>query len=382
MAINQLPKEDRAAAAAAVAEDTDGESFGAKTPSKAKTPKGSAAPSVTEDDPEASNLSAPAGSDAVTSAGDGPNYAFVDPTAEDSMIVQLILRSRMGTRELESDEEDEDYFVMPREVINKYGRGALPPRAQIEADKVKWEEEVKKAAEKAKEEGEKKPEDSESKDKPEVKPSDEKMEVDQPSEDKKESSEKPSDDKSSETKPSEDEKESDTKKPDEGSKTEDKPSEKSDEVKAKDEAKTESEEKKEDDSKDKAEVKDEAKPEAEQPKPDVKPVEDTTPKKPLKPAKLLEVEEFQVKFKNFSYLHCQWLTEEELTRGDKRAGQKIKRWQQKRMKSGNALDFCEDEAFNPDYVEVDRVLDYSEHTDPQVWPLTQFFSVSFFVKTH
>merc|ERR1712113_1127531 len=37
----------------------------------------------------------------------GPNYAYVDPTAEDTMVVQLILASRMGTRELESYEEDE-----------------------------------------------------------------------------------------------------------------------------------------------------------------------------------------------------------------------------------------------------------------------------------
>ena len=34
----------------------------------------------------------------------GPNYAFIDPTAEDTMIVQYILTSRMGTRELEDSE--------------------------------------------------------------------------------------------------------------------------------------------------------------------------------------------------------------------------------------------------------------------------------------
>ena len=43
--------------------------------------------------------------------------------------------------------------------------------------------------------------------------------------------------------------------------------------------------------------------------------------------------------------------------------QKIKRFQQKRDKSGNVLDFCDEEPFNPDYVEVDRVLDSSSHTD-------------------
>ena len=82
-------------------------------------------------------------------------------------------------------------------------------------------------------------------------------------------------------------------------------------------------------------------------------------------SKMIEVEEYLVKFKNFSYLHCQWLTEQELTRGDKRINGKIKRFHQKRDKSGNVLDFCDEEPFNPDYVEVDRVLDASEHTDEQ-----------------
>ena len=73
-----------------------------------------------------------------------------------------------------------------------------------------------------------------------------------------------------------------------------------------------------------------------------------------KTARMIEVEEYLVKFKNFSYLHCQWLTEEELHRGDKRISQKIKRFKQKREKSANVLEFCEDEHFNPEYIEVDR----------------------------
>ena len=40
---------------------------------------------------------------------------FQDPTAEDTMVVQLILASRMGTRELESNEEDENAFEIPCE---------------------------------------------------------------------------------------------------------------------------------------------------------------------------------------------------------------------------------------------------------------------------
>jgi chromodomain-helicase-DNA-binding protein 7 len=96
----------------------------------------------------------------------------------------------------------------------------------------------------------------------------------------------------------------------------------------------------------------------------VKPAEKTTPLKPKKPARTIEVEEFMVKFKSFSYLHCQWLTEEELHRGDKRIASKIKRFKLKREKNVGLLEFCQEEdAFNPDYVEVDRVLDESQLKD-------------------
>merc|ERR1712228_696113 len=50
------------------------------------------------------------------------------------MIVQFLLSSRMGTRELEDDELDPSAFEVPREVMNKYGRGPLPPKSQIESD--------------------------------------------------------------------------------------------------------------------------------------------------------------------------------------------------------------------------------------------------------
>jgi chromodomain-helicase-DNA-binding protein 7 len=94
-----------------------------------------------------------------------------------------------------------------------------------------------------------------------------------------------------------------------------------------------------------------------------------------KTPKTIEVEEFLVKFKNFSYLHCQWLTEEELYRGDKRIASKIKRYKQKRERSANLMEFCEEEPFNPDYVEVDRVLDCSEHTDDVTGNKTKHFLV-------
>merc|ERR1712013_98914 len=38
----------------------------------------------------------------------GPNYAFIAPTAEDTMIVQYILTSRMGSRELEDSEDESE----------------------------------------------------------------------------------------------------------------------------------------------------------------------------------------------------------------------------------------------------------------------------------
>merc|ERR1712083_273066 len=62
----------------------------------------------------------------------GPNYAYVDPTAEDTMVVQLILASRMGTRELESDEEDENAFEAPREQLSKFTGKAPPTKSQLQ----------------------------------------------------------------------------------------------------------------------------------------------------------------------------------------------------------------------------------------------------------
>ncbi|KAJ4431427.1 hypothetical protein ANN_20024, partial [Periplaneta americana] len=78
----------------------------------------------------------------------------------------------------------------------------------------------------------------------------------------------------------------------------------------------------------------------------------------------VEVEEYFVKYRNFSYLHCEWKTEEELFKGDKRISAKLKRFKQKMAHHANIFENLEDEPYNPDYVEVDRVLDMAEHTDP------------------
>ncbi|XP_071091615.1 chromodomain-helicase-DNA-binding protein 8-like isoform X2 [Haliotis cracherodii] len=77
-----------------------------------------------------------------------------------------------------------------------------------------------------------------------------------------------------------------------------------------------------------------------------------------------EEEEFFVKYKNYSYLHCEWRTVPELEK-DKRIQSKIKRYKLKKLQLNSIFDQNEDdEYFNPDYVEVDRVLDMSVTTDP------------------
>uniref|UniRef100_A0A8C1WA75 Chromodomain helicase DNA binding protein 7 n=1 Tax=Cyprinus carpio TaxID=7962 RepID=A0A8C1WA75_CYPCA len=72
----------------------------------------------------------------------------------------------------------------------------------------------------------------------------------------------------------------------------------------------------------------------------------------------------------FSYLHCRWADIEELEK-DKRIQQKVKRFKAKQALS-NFLSEMDDEPFNPDYVEVDRVLDVSESTDENGEPLTLY----------
>ncbi|CAH1779419.1 unnamed protein product [Owenia fusiformis] len=87
-----------------------------------------------------------------------------------------------------------------------------------------------------------------------------------------------------------------------------------------------------------------------------------------------EVEEFYVKYKNFSYLHCEWQTVDQLK--DKRIHQKIKRYKTKLLGSGNyfsAID--EDEYFNSDYIEVDRVLEESITEDPSTGEQLTYYLV-------
>uniref|UniRef100_A0A669R5M8 Chromodomain helicase DNA binding protein 7 n=1 Tax=Phasianus colchicus TaxID=9054 RepID=A0A669R5M8_PHACC len=71
-----------------------------------------------------------------------------------------------------------------------------------------------------------------------------------------------------------------------------------------------------------------------------------------------------------SYLHCQWASVEELDK-DKRIQQKIKRFKAKQGQN-KFLSEIDDELFNPDYVEIDRILDFSRSTDDNGEPVTHY----------
>uniref|UniRef100_A0A452IKC3 Uncharacterized protein n=1 Tax=Gopherus agassizii TaxID=38772 RepID=A0A452IKC3_9SAUR len=71
-----------------------------------------------------------------------------------------------------------------------------------------------------------------------------------------------------------------------------------------------------------------------------------------------------------SYLHCQWASVEQLDK-DKRIQQKVKRFKAKQGQN-KFLSEIDDELFNPDYVEVDRIMDFSRSTDDNGEPVTHY----------
>uniref|UniRef100_A0A8C3PCU2 Chromodomain helicase DNA binding protein 7 n=1 Tax=Chrysemys picta bellii TaxID=8478 RepID=A0A8C3PCU2_CHRPI len=71
-----------------------------------------------------------------------------------------------------------------------------------------------------------------------------------------------------------------------------------------------------------------------------------------------------------SYLHCQWASVEQLDK-DKRIQQKVKRFKAKQGQN-KFLSEIDDELFNPDYVEVDRIMDFSHSTDDNGEPVTHY----------
>ncbi|XP_030826338.1 LOW QUALITY PROTEIN: chromodomain-helicase-DNA-binding protein 8-like [Camarhynchus parvulus] len=103
-------------------------------------------------------------------------------------------------------------------------------------------------------------------------------------------------------------------------------------------------------------------------------------KKELPSGQLAEAEEFFVKYKNYSYLHCEWATIAQLEK-DKRIHQKLKRFKTK-MNQMRHFFHEDEEPFNPDYVEVDRILDESHSVDkdngePVVYYLVKWCSLPY-----
>uniref|UniRef100_A0A8D3E6L6 Chromodomain helicase DNA binding protein 6 n=1 Tax=Scophthalmus maximus TaxID=52904 RepID=A0A8D3E6L6_SCOMX len=68
--------------------------------------------------------------------------------------------------------------------------------------------------------------------------------------------------------------------------------------------------------------------------------------------------------KILSYLHCKWATLEELEK-DPRIHQKIKRFRTKQAQMKHLFTEPDEDLFNPDYVEVDRVLEVAVTTDTE-----------------
>lgn len=54
--------------------------------------------------------------------------------------------------------------------------------------------------------------------------------------------------------------------------------------------------------------------------------------------KAIELDEYFVKYRNFSYLHCEWKTEVELMKGDKRIAAKLKRFKHKMANNTNIFE--------------------------------------------
>jgi chromodomain-helicase-DNA-binding protein 7 len=257
-----------------------------------------------------------------------PNYVYINTTDEDTMIVQFVLAQRMGKRELKPDPPVE---IKKEEPVVKEENGEFKietPEKESEPKSVGKSEQ----SDEGKPEGEP-PEDSKEESRMEV-------EEGEPIE-----TEAPAEETVKGTPPAE--AEETPKEPEDAEKINVTPVEVDVKPTPEDE-KTETDEKivevpKEGEASAGTEKKDDGKAE---------PV-------------FIEVEEYMVKYRNFSYLHCEWRTEDELLKGDKRVSNKIRRFQQKQGQQFNIFENIEEDPFNPDFVEVDRILDCSEHTDDE-----------------
>lgn len=77
-----------------------------------------------------------------------------------------------------------------------------------------------------------------------------------------------------------------------------------------------------------------------------------------------DLELFYVKYRNFSYLHCKWATMEELEK-DPRIAQKIKRFRNKQAQMKHIFTEPDEDLFNPDYIEIDRILEVAHTKDAE-----------------
>ncbi|ESO96318.1 hypothetical protein LOTGIDRAFT_144072, partial [Lottia gigantea] len=76
-----------------------------------------------------------------------------------------------------------------------------------------------------------------------------------------------------------------------------------------------------------------------------------------------------------SHLHCDWKTQKELEAKDKRILGKLKRYRLKKQQTNVFEMNDEDEYFNPDYTEVDRVLDEQIAKDPATQQEMTYFLI-------
>ncbi|XP_072357655.1 chromodomain-helicase-DNA-binding protein 8-like isoform X4 [Scyliorhinus torazame] len=104
-------------------------------------------------------------------------------------------------------------------------------------------------------------------------------------------------------------------------------------------------------------------------------------KKEIYTGQYIDVEEFYVKYKNYSYLHCEWASLQQLEK-DKRIHQKIKRFKAKMAQMRHIFHEQDEDLFNPDYIEVDRLLEESHSVDkdngePVVYYLVKWCSLAY-----
>jgi chromodomain-helicase-DNA-binding protein 7 len=282
------------------------------------------------------------------------NYVYINTNEEDTMIVQFVLAQRMGKREVKKvepikEEEKKEEVVEEKKTDDVEGDVEKKEDSEVKTEDVVEKMEVDNEETTETKETEEKVDESQEKEEKSDEKSDE---VENDVENEKDSTEveKTKDEISTEpektenvdSKEEEEQKEEDTKmETSDETATEEAPSTDTKTDEKTEESTEESSEKKADDEEEKKAVEE----------------------KPAEEPEYVEVEEYFVKYRNFSYLHCEWRTEDELLKGDKRVSNKIRRFQQKQGQQFNIFENLEEEPFNPDFTEVDRVLDCSEHTD-------------------